>query len=695
MKLLTIVLWALVAAVLADEGRAPLDGFRPPSIPIITMDPFVNLWSSHDHAYDGYATTWNNVTKEIRLAIRVDGQSLLAFGYGTNLPRIPVIQTSVKVWPTRTIYELQDPLGKVNLTIEWTTPLLPRQWEISSRTVTYVTFTAASMDGHNHNVELFFEAFSELVVNDNSEYITWGRYPVSAATAEATVMRIGTEAQNYMGIRNYTSYIDWGYAQVALLKDSTEGSSIYSYYMPCSDFTSAGTIPNDIDDDRGPMPAGSVYMAWNVGWQFPVDKLTPVSKHLVFAYDDYYSVNYFGQQLHPYWRRPEAEPSTEKMMKSAIDDYHTLMEACREFDHQLVQELEAKGGAKYATLASLAYRQTMAATKIVWNQELQKPWAFLRSISKQQDMSTVDAIAAAAPLLLYQDPELLQLLLLPILAYANNETDNATYNYPYPWAPHHLGTYPVADVTPGDQNNMPMEETGNVFILLAALVKTLGESSTDQWYPQYWPLLQSWADYLIATLPDPGDQKSPDDYDAPTPHNTNLAVKGIVGLGAFSRLCDLFGKYNESSYYYQQAASFAAQWAQMAHQGDHYKMAFNESNSWSLKYNFFYERLLGLGLFSKDVVTQELAYYRTYHTNTYGIPLDGTVTYTKLEWMALVTALSDDAAQKEELLGILYNWADNTTPRTPLTDWYDTLTGIQQGHTASPVVGALYGLMLL
>ena len=45
-------------------------------------------------------------------------------------------------------------------------------------------------------------------------------------------------------------------------------------------------------------------------------------------------------------------------------------------------------------------------------------------------------------------PETMRLILLPLLAYANNET-NIQYNLP--WAPHHLGHWPVADITPGEQ----------------------------------------------------------------------------------------------------------------------------------------------------------------------------------------------------------------------------------------------------
>ena len=70
----------------------------------------------------------------------------------------------------------------------------------------------------------------------------------------------------------------------------------------------------------------------------------------------------------------------------------------------------------------------------------------------------------------------MELLLLPLMAYANNETD---IYYNLPWAPHHLGTYPIANTPPSGQENMPVEETGNFLMIIATLVKYSKEQGAD------------------------------------------------------------------------------------------------------------------------------------------------------------------------------------------------------------------------
>eukprot|EP00965_Chrysotila_dentata_P058603 1944540-Pleurochrysis_carterae.AAC.1 len=60
----------------------------------------------------------------------------------------------------------------------------------------------------------------------------------------------------------------------------------------------------------------------------------------------------------------------------------------------------------------------------------------------------MDVIFPASPLLLYCAPRLLQLLLDPVLSYANNETRIA---FSDPYSPHQLGTYPIGDATTAAQ----------------------------------------------------------------------------------------------------------------------------------------------------------------------------------------------------------------------------------------------------
>jgi hypothetical protein len=65
---------------------------------------------------------------------------------------------------------------------------------------------------------------------------------------------------------------------------------------------------------------------------------------------------------------------------------------------------------------------------------------------------------------LWLNADLINMMMVPLLAYANNET---YIPYNLTWAPHHLGYYPVGNLGPMQQEQMPVEETGNMMMLIA------------------------------------------------------------------------------------------------------------------------------------------------------------------------------------------------------------------------------------
>lgn len=80
----------------------------------------------------------------------------------------------------------------------------------------------------------------------------------------------------------------------------------------------------------------------------------------------------------------------------------------------------------------------------------------------------------------------MNMMVIPLLAYANNET---WVRYNLTWAPHHLGYYPVGNLEPWQQEQMPVEETGNLLLLIATAAQKLGDKMDPTIYPHYWDLL--------------------------------------------------------------------------------------------------------------------------------------------------------------------------------------------------------------
>jgi hypothetical protein len=409
---------------------------------------------------------------------------------------------------------------------------------------------------------------------------------------------------------------------------------------------------------------------------------------IMFAYDEVYSIEYFGLALPPYWRH---EFNTPEALITAFARPVDLLEKIHAYQTKILDMLTNVGGDQYATVLSLAYRQTTGGTVTVWSEQHNSAWIFMKEISSDGDVSTVDVIYPSSPMWLLLAPESMRLILLPLLEYANNQT-NVLYNLP--WAPHHLGVWPICDLRADEQEQMPMEETANFLIMLATVVQQ--QQGEIGYLQSYWPLLQTWASYLNSSLPDPGNQLCTDDFEGASPHNANLAAKGIVGLAAYGRLLEYRGLSDDAAMYYRLAQRFSMQWQSMANDTDHFRLQYDLPNTWSLKYNLLFNYVLGFGdtIFPAAVIQTDINYLTSKHLNTFGIPLDNRAIFTKTDWLSWIAAMATPD-QFSLLFNAIYNFANTTPTRVAFSDWYFTDSGVQKGFKARPVMGGLFAKSLI
>jgi len=692
--LIATVLCCLVSYFSSTDAEL-IKGFRPPSIPVLMMDPFVNIWVNGDNLTSDWTKLWTGTIKAWTGYIRIDGKTLAFLG-PTNSGSVftpAMYQQSLTVYPTRTVAVFND--QGIELNVTFASPQIPSNMDLLGLPTNYISYSIRSVDNKEHSVALYYDNTAEITAATTGEYVTWDRQTVSSHSGPLTVLRTGTTAQNVFGNYGDWTGIDWGYLYVSTLSVQGFSSVMSSSVLARQQFINTGNLPAS-DDTNKPRAINNNWPVLCFAWKInvPASSSHIEERHVTIAYDEISPIKWFGTPFQSFWKGPSGSKSIQTLLAESEQNYTSIISTLRRFDQDLIQNLTNKGGDHYATVSSLAFRQVMAGTKLAWNTELKTPWYFMKEISSDGDLSTVDVIFPASPFFIYHNAELLKLLLLPILAYGNNET---SVKYNYPWAPHHLGFYPVGYILPKDQENMPVEESGNMILMILAAVQ---RTNSYSWlFPKYGPLLRGWAEYLVDSLPSPGSQLCTDDFLGPIYNDANLAAKGIVALSAYAELMKISGNSGEYNKYSTLATKFVADWKRLAvtnaQNQMHYKLSYNQTDSWSLKYNIAYEKFLNLRVFGNGVMGTELDWYEN-NLQWYGVGLQNSVTFTKLDWQYWVASgFSRSDQEWRKWSEMLYNWVTHGQTRVPLTDWYDIESGNQKGFQARPVVGALWAKMLI
>ena len=539
-------------------------------------------------------------------------------------------QTSAYVQPMQTYYNFT--CGPVDLNLTFTAPLFMDNLDLMARPVNYISYEVISNDGQAHQVELYFEAAPQWALD----------LPHQESVADSF-----TDG-DLLFLKGDDVRIDWGHFYLAAEKEN----STYA-------IGDGKKLRQSFTENKLEAPTTNGYD--KLALVRSLGETKKANGHLLIGYDDIYSIQYFGENLRPYWNRTGSETIVSQFQK-AEQEYKTQMKNCAAFDKKLMAEAEAAGGRKYAELCALAYRQALAAHKLV-----QAPNGDLVFLSKEN--------------------------------FSNGSIGTATMNHIFyysesgkwtkPFAAHDVGTYPLANgQTYG--GDMPIEESGNMVVLAAAIAAVEGNADYAQ---KHWETLTTWTDYLVEYGLDPENQLCTDDFAGHFAHNANLSIKAIMGIASYGYMADMLGKKDIAEKYTKKAKEMAAEWVKMADDGDHYRLTFDKPGTWSQKYNLVWDKLLKLQIFPEKVAETEIAYYLT-KQNKYGLPLDNRETYTKTDWIMWTATMAQDKATFEKFLEPVYLFMDETTTRVPMSDWVFTDNPIQRGFQARSVVGGYFIKML-
>jgi len=655
--------------------------YRPPAVPLVTVDPYTSVWSFSDNLYDSWPVHWTGQVHAMAGILRVDGKSYRFMGPDVVCPE-PARQTSLRVAPTTTTYTFEA--GAVELELTFTTPMLPSDLTLLASPVTFLTFQAKSTDGKPHKVSLYFDASGEWVVNDARQEIVWQRMPKTIADTQFASM--GAAAQPILERDGDNVRIDWGHLYVGVPADDNCRIVITSHDAR-EQFAQAGTIPAK-DDTNMPRPADDNWPVIACTMILDTGKSGPTEKTITLAYDDIFSIEYMGRKLRPWYY--QCHGGFVPMLESCIERFDEIRRKCQDFDRRLLADAGDIGGSDYENLVAISYRHTWASGKIVASPDNSEPWFFNKECFSNGCMATVDVSYPASPFFALFSPQLLNGMAAPVFEYA------LTDDWPYEFAPHDVGKYPKGngqaygrDRKTGKlraERQMPVEECGNMILMTAAGAKASGSA---EFAKRYWPLLRQWAGYLKAKGLDPENQLCTDDFTGHLAHNVNLSLKAINGIGAYAMMCDMLGQKDQARQFREAANEMARQWKKMADDGDHYRLAFDKPGTWSMKYNLVWDKILGLDLFDPAIAATEVAYYLKIQ-NRYGLPLDNRADFTKSDWLVWCATLAEDKSDFEKLIGPLHDFTNESPDRVPFSDWYFTSTAKVRGFRARPVIGGVF-----
>lgn len=625
---------------------------RIPAIPLIAVDPFFSIWSCGDNLNDDCTRHWSGSPNPIVAGVYINDFFWSFAGITTDYRHLQwkMHQKSVKVTPLSSEYVFEN--ENVIVFLKFTTPLLIDEPDIMGRPISYIEYKIEKKCEKDLDIEFVFGIGSRCVVSEKGHKVEFKKTDYS--------LSVGNTVQNPLYQSGDKICIDWGYLHL------------------CEKNAFVGCW--DAEDKMTVVSSDVIYDAFS---QMPylMVKKREMGGIITVAYDEIYPIEYFGDKLYESYSKDF--DCFEDMVINAMSQSEEVLKKCKEFDDKILADSKHLGQG-YQDIISIAYRQAIAAHKMVYDRE--GNLLFLsKECASNGCIGTLDITYPSIPLFLKYNPGFILAMLRPIMKYAESP------DWEYDFTPHDVGQYPLANGQvygmEGDKEKqlsmqMPIEECGNMLLCLAA-VKKYSKEDINNFLNRYCKLLKKWVDYLVEFGYEPGEQLCTDDFAGHLAQNCNLSLKAILAIAAYSYL---FGDKK----YMEIARKYAEMWEKdaVAEHGAT-RLTFDNAKGWSIKYNIVWDNLLEFGLFSEGMKKKEIEIYKE-KMNEYGVPLDSRKNYTKLDWLMWSTVITKDDEYFNKVIECIMKMINETAERVPLSDWYCTETAKPIMFQARSVVGGLF-----
>jgi hypothetical protein len=573
-------------------------------------------------------------------------------------------QTSFEYTSTRSVFTLSVD-GKVGMNVTFLSPVEPTDLRRQSIPASYMNVEVFSIDGAEHKVQLYSDVSAEWASGDRSAIAEWDFGNIKSAPSKradpatgystmqtVTVPDSSTASSNLSSTAAVSSqnegtttspsspsttatgtalpggitYHRFYRRDQQVFAENSDQASWGNWIYACNHegltysnggvdadvrgaFINSGVLDNDLNtnfraiSNQWPVFAFALDLG-SVG-SSPASALFTLTLSQEQAIQFEYATNKV-QQLPPLWTSYFS--SELDLVSFFYNDWANAQTSATNIDTKVSTNSLTNAGHDYLTITSLAVRQVFATTQLAGSQDSYH--LFMKEISSNGDMQTVDVIFPAFPLFIYFNPDLGRLLLEPL--FINQEAGN----WPAAYAIHDLGVFPNATGhNGGNAENQPLEECGNMIIMALAVAQKT--SSGADYLNQHYNILKQWNDYLVLDSLIPSNQISTDDFAGSLANQTNLALKGIIGIEAMAIIANITGHTNDAKNFTNIAHDYITKWQKLGiAQGTngslaHTTLAYGMPNTHGLLYNLYADAWVKTNIVPRSVYKMQSNFYPT------------------------------------------------------------------------------------
>lgn len=391
------------------------------SYPLAVRNPYLSAWLPGDVAGDAPTAEpqfWQGQTLYWPIFARVDGVTYYLFSEVNGVDNaVAATQTGIRFTATHTIITLTA--GEATVTVDFFSPVSPSNYIRQSLPYSYLTVNVTGSS--SHDVQIFSG------VDDS-----WSGF---SSSLKASVQKGADGESVYFNISDPSQTLYEENNQMAAWGSIVFGSKPTAFSTLTWQYDVRRTVQQAFVANGALVDTATSYGEdYLFGISHDFGSVSSASATFAVGYDRAHALTFLGESYSGYYMSEYSTPASA--LPAFLADYEDAYAESESFDARV----SAAGSAfstNYTDLLEQSVRQIYGAMDIVIptsNLDTSDVLIFLKEISSNGDVSTVDVIFPTFPALYVISPEWIRLLCEPYLIYLNTD------DWPEEYIPHDLGS---------------------------------------------------------------------------------------------------------------------------------------------------------------------------------------------------------------------------------------------------------------